>query len=132
MQHSRSIEAEVHRWINAIEAKDARIYSSVSREAGTLIIGAAPGQWSTDPDATAQAYAAEAERLPSSTFSIDHLMAHQEGTVGWAAVDGIWTFEGMEPLSARLTMVFHKEGTAWKVVLLQTAFALPDEKVFGG
>lgn len=132
MQHSRAIEAEVHRWVNAIEAKDARIYGSVSREAGTLVIGAAPGQWSTDPDAVAQTYATEAEQLPASTFTIDRMMAHQEGTVGWAAVDGTWTFEGMDPLSARLTLVFHKEGVNWKVVLHQTSFAVPNEAIFGG
>lgn len=132
MQHSRSIEAEVHRWVNAIETKDVRIYDSMSREAGTLLIGAAPGQWSTDPDAVAASARAEAESRPSSTFSINRMSAHQEGTVGWAAVDGTWTFEGMAPVPARLTLVFHKEGTGWKAVLQQTAFALPNEKVFVG
>lgn len=130
MERSDAIEAEVRSWMRRMEGNDAGVYDAVSRQDGTLIIGAAPGQWTTDPEAAARAYAAEVARLPPSTYDVERIHAYQEGTVGWAAADVTWTIQGMAPLSARLTFVYHREDGGWKAPLVQLSFAIPDEKLF--
>jgi len=78
----------------------------------------------------ARAASAEQTQRPPSTFTIDRLAAMEEGGVGWAAVDATWQVQGMEPVTTRLTFVFHREDGAWKAVLQQTAVAVPNEKIF--
>lgn len=130
MQPSTEIEEAVRRWVRAIETKDPTGFDALSREDGSLMIGAAPGEWLTDLDAYVRLASGEAAELPSATFAIDRLAAYQEGSVGWAAVDATWTVAGMEPIPARLTFVFHRENAAWKIVLNQTSIALANDKIF--
>ncbi|MEJ2289056.1 MAG: hypothetical protein P8Y02_10510 [Deinococcales bacterium] len=45
-------------------------------------------------------------------------------------MEATWALQGMEPVTTRLTFVFHREDGTWKAVLQQTAVAVPNEKIF--
>jgi ketosteroid isomerase-like protein len=131
MQRSEAIETEVRNWVAAAQAHDPGLYDAVSREHGALVIGAAPGQWSTDVAAMGEAYKAEVAKLPPSTMEVERLHAYEEGGVGWAAAEATWRIQGMAPLGTRLTFVFHRESGAWRPALVQTSVPVPDEELFG-
>lgn len=132
MKRSKEIEAEVRRLEQDFRNKDVGLFDRVSRQSGVLGIGSDPKEWFESHEELTQVFGKQMSRMPSFEFTTKRTAAYEEGDVGWAAVDATWTFPKMDPLSTRLTLVFHREGGAWKIVLLQTSFAFPDEEVFKG
>jgi class 3 adenylate cyclase len=58
------------------------------------------------------------------------LWAYSEGSVGWVIDNPIFAW-GPEPYPVRFTWLFHKEGSAWKVVHLHASIGYPNLEVVG-
>lgn len=135
MKPSKTIEAEARRLETDFRNKDLSFFDRVSRERGVLGIGSDPKEWLAGHDTIKDVFGKQMAQMPPFEFSVKEVAAYEEGDVGWAAMDATWSFPSfpkMDPLSTRVTLVFHRESGEWKIVLFQTSFAFPDEEVFKG
>ncbi|MEJ2078446.1 MAG: nuclear transport factor 2 family protein [Acidobacteriota bacterium] len=135
MKPSKAIEAEVRRLETDFTNRDTSFFDRVSRQDGVLGIGSDPREWLSGHAKIIEVFGNQMKNMPPFEFSTHKVAAFEEGDVGWAAIDATWSFPSfpeMDPLSTRITLVFHREATEWKIVLFQTSFAFPDEDVFKG
>lgn len=135
MKPSKEIEAEVRRLETDFKTRNLAFFDRVSRQAGVLGIGSDPQEWFASHDQLTEVFGKQMSQMPPFEFTTTRVAAYEEGDVGWAAMEATWAFPSfpkMEPLTARVTFVFHREGGEWKIVLFQTSFAFPDEDVFKG
>jgi hypothetical protein len=135
MKPSKQIEAEVRRLAEAFANRDPAIFETLSKQAGVLGIGSDPKEWLEGRERIVEVFGPQMVNMPRFRFDTHRLAAYEQGDVGWAALDGTWAFPDhpkMEDLSTRLTLVYEREEGNWKMVLMETAFAFPDERVFAG
>lgn len=130
MNASSSIEAEIRRWVKAFQAKDPSVLQDFSRQPGAIAVGTDPQEWWPGYDRFLEVATAQMSQMPDMTFEVTRISANEEGSVGWGIADTVLTFSGMKPLPSRLTVVCHREDGAWKAVLWQLAFSVPNEEIF--
>lgn len=132
MQASSSIEAEIRGWARAFEEKDVSVLDAFSKQPGAIAVGTDPQEWWSGHERFVAAGKAQLNEMPELSFEVKRVVANEEGSVGWGIADAAVTFSGMEPLPCRLTVVCHREDGAWKAVLWELAFTVPNEQIFSG
>jgi hypothetical protein len=103
------VERLVRRWLDAKQAADgAEIASALSRYEGALAIGTEAEEWFTGAGPFADAHA------PGGPFEADveHVEAHREGSVAWAAVRARIQTGDPGGLPIRLTLVLVRDDAA--------------------
>ena len=130
MERSPAIAALVHDMYRAVSTGDAgTLTGMLTARDGMLFIGTDPEEWFEDPETicamlTGQASAGLTVRAGSVT-------AYEEGTVGWAADQGAFVLPDGTEMPFRITVVFHRENGAWKVVQEHASVAVTNEAALG-
>ena len=104
---------------------------AIARDPGVLVIGTDPDEWWVGADEFATVLRIQWQETPEFTFDPPEIVAWKEGTVGWVAVRFQAQFEGMPPVPIRSTVVFHDEGTYWRIVQWHNSVAVPNEEIVG-
>lgn len=130
MQPSPELRAEAIRGLEATRPGNAdAIIAMFSQQPGTMFIGTDPSEWITDRAALDQLIRASVETSSGRMPTDLRVEAFEEGTVGWAL---LW-YTAALPTGARLTfrwtLIYHREGSAWKIVAGNVSLGVPDAMV---
>ena len=104
---------------------------TITRSPGALVIGTDPEEWWEEAKDFAAVLQIQWQETPPFTFEFGEIVAWREGTVGWGAARFLIDFEGMPPIPLRATMVFHEEGTYWRIVQWHNSVAVANEELLG-
>ncbi len=100
-----------------------------SRQPGAAFLGTDPDEWWTDLEGLTRALAAQ--RQAGVDVIPGEPLAYQEGDVGWA-VDRRPRFRfGDQEVPFRLSVVYHREDGAWKMVHFHSSVGVPNEDAVG-
>ncbi len=104
----------------------------LSRAAGVIAIGTDPKEWWTGYPTISQAFTIQMQEAGGG-FPVTggDPQAWSEGAVGWAADRASFQFPGSDPVPFRLTTVWHREDSAWKVVQFHTSIGIANEDALG-
>jgi ketosteroid isomerase-like protein len=119
-QRAPEVEQFVRDWLDAKQAGDAAgIRAALSDYDGVLAIGTEAAEWWCGGPAFADAHTAGGP----FRATLDHVEAHREGLLAWAAVRAV--VETGEPggLGIRLTLVLVSRDGAWQVVQSHASLA---------
>ncbi|HUQ39335.1 MAG TPA: adenylate/guanylate cyclase domain-containing protein [Acidimicrobiales bacterium] len=132
MEPSPELGAVIRRLMGALCGGDAEsLRTLASRQPGALWVGSDPDEWWGDPSHAVEVMAIQCEELGGGyPFEVDHVEAHEEGSVGWASVRVRAALDsGQVPI--RMTFVCHLEASQWRVVQSHWSIGVPNESVLG-
>ena len=108
VEPSEEIRRVVERWTMAIAAGDEEAYlGRLSDHAGTLMIGTDPAAWFRGSE-TRAIWARQMQETGAFPVTATEIQAWEEGSVGWAGVKELISWEG-EALESRATYILHLE-----------------------
>lgn len=133
MKRSPDVKNAMLRMYSAYSAGDvAALLELSSREAGILAIGTDPEEWWEGYDLIAGVTEAFFPEVGGTVELISgDLSAFEEGTVGWAADNGKLRLPDGREVPIRITVVFHLEGGAWKIVQQHSSIGVSNAVLFG-
>ena len=130
VEPSEEIRRVVERWTIAIAAGDEEAYlGRLSDHAGTLMIGADPAEWFRGSE-TRAIWARQMQETGAFPVTATEIQAWEEGSVGWAGVKELISWEG-EALESRATYILHLERGDWKVVHVHWSFPRSNLETLG-
>jgi ketosteroid isomerase-like protein len=127
---SPELETLTRRLAEAVGAGDAAfVRDLVAQRAPVAFLGTDPAEWWTDADALARALAAQGaagvEVLPGEP------VAYAEGDVGWAVDRRLRFRHGGQEVPCRMTVVYRREGGAWRLVHFHASIPVGNEAALG-
>jgi ketosteroid isomerase-like protein len=126
MEPSNEIRDAMLRFYDALRAGDADAFDRVvSRDAATVFIGTAPGEWVSDRERLRAGF-----RPPGVRIEDADPLGWSEGTIGWAA-DRPTLFFGSDAVRTRLTAVWRHETDRWLLVHMHVSLGVPDSEAAG-
>jgi hypothetical protein len=130
MQPSTEI-AEVLRRIYAAvsEGDEGTLAGALSGSDGLVFIGTDPDEWFEDPGSIRDMLKAQAQA--GVTVRPGPIAAFEEGSVGWVADRGVFVLPDGGEMPFRMTMVLHREDSAWKVVQEHASVGVTNEEALG-
>jgi ketosteroid isomerase-like protein len=113
-ERAPEVEHAVRRWLAAKQAADGTaIAAALSTYSGALAVGTDTTEWWSGNPEFAEAHTGGG---PFSA-TIEHVEAHREGPVAWAAVRAAVDIPGATRLDIRLTLVLVEDGSGeWRIV----------------
>ena len=130
VEPSEEIRRVVERWTIAIAAGDEEAYlGRLSDHAGTLMIGTDPAAWFRGSE-TRAIWARQMQETGAFPVTATEIQAWEEGSVGWAGVKELISWEG-EALESRATYILHLERGEWKVVHVHWSFPRSNLETLG-
>ncbi len=134
LQRSPELRELMSRFYDAMQTGEtSRVLDMMSREEGVLSIGTDPNEWWSDLDTLERVYNAQISEMRDAgvRFQPGDVQCFQEGSVGWCADQPrIMLPDGSEQ-RMRITVVFHKEGDAWRMVQSHASFGVPNAQSLG-
>ena len=117
----------------AMTTGDAAFISTFSRLPGVLCIGTDPAEWWSDSPTLERVMAAQLQEMGAGGVRVvaGNPQAYQEGSVGWAADQPTIQMPDGTKMPARITIVAHREGGAWKIVQAHISVGARNEEVLG-
>ncbi len=100
-----------------------------SRWEGVAFLGTDPDEWWTDLAGLTRALAEQ--RQAGVVVVPGEPLAYQEGDVGWAVDRGLRFRLGDQEFPFRLSVVYHREDGAWKMVHFHSSIGVPNEEAIG-
>ena len=97
--------------------------------AGPNFLGTDPDEWWTDLTGLLGALAAQ--RGAGVAVVPGEPLAYREGSVGWAVERGVRFRVGDREVPFRMSVVYHHEDGAWKMVHFHSSFGVPNEEAVG-
>jgi uncharacterized protein (TIGR02246 family) len=114
----------------AIQAGDPEpMIRLFSKDEQTLALGSDPSERAQGPAQIAamlQDYAKTRNVLPQVT--VEKIVAHREGDIGWAHADLAMHRTG-DTVPWRETLVLHREDGAWRIIEFTVALLVPNEQL---
>jgi uncharacterized protein (TIGR02246 family) len=114
----------------AIQAGDPeRMISLFSDDESTLALGSDPRERNQGPgeiEAMLREYAASRDVLP--TVTVEDIVAHCKGDIGWAHVNLAMQRPG-DTVPWRETMVLRRENGEWRIIEFTVALLVPNEAI---
>jgi ketosteroid isomerase-like protein len=108
----------------------AAFADQITEEGDALVIGTDGRQWAEGRDAWVSGYASVVGQLPGLRLQAgDRLVAHEEGTIGWAADRASVAIPDGPEVPLRITAVFRRERGGWKIVTAHLSLGVPDDKL---
>jgi len=101
----------------------------ISKNKDVMMYGSAPGEGIIGYDTIISTLKAELSVMKPTSYTIEHLKAFSEGSVGWYLIRATSFYSNGTEVPVRTTGVVHKEDGIWKVVMQNTTFEIPDEKI---
>ncbi len=104
-----------------------------SREEGVLSIGTDPGEWWSDYATLERVYYAQLGEMADLGMRIERgePRCYQEGSVGWCADRARFVLPDGTEIPVRMTMVFHQEDGAWKIVQAHASIGVQNTEAVG-
>lgn len=133
MERSPELRDLTVRVYQAIAGGDADFFDQlVSRQEGLIAIGTDPTEWWADYRSFVGALRAQLREMGGGfPVAPGDPQAYREGPVGWVADRGTLTLPDSPAIPLRLTLVFHQEGGAWKVVQWHASLGVANEEAVG-
>ena len=114
----------------AIQAGDPEPLKRLfSRSDETLALGSDPSERSQGPaeiEAMLREYAASRDVMPTAT--VEDIVAHREGDIGWGLIDLV-THRRSDTVPWRETMVLRREDGEWRIIQFTAALLVPNEAI---
>ncbi len=130
MHPSTELADVLRRIYAAVSDGDEAVLAGVlSRSDGLVFIGTDPDEWFDDTASIRSLLKAQAEA--GVKVRPGPIAAFQEGTVGWVADRGAFVLSDGSEAPFRITMVFHREDSAWKIVQEHASFGVRNEEALG-
>ncbi len=125
MRRSEEVRDAMVRFCQRLSEGDVASFDElVSREAATLVIGSAPGEWLTERDGVRRPFEVEGMRLEAKDP-----VGYEEGPLGWAVDQPTFVFPDGSSMQSRLTALMRREDGRWKVVHLHHSVGVPEGEV---
>jgi SnoaL-like domain len=117
----------------AMTTGDASFVTTFSRQPGVLCIGTDPAEWWSDYLTMERVMMAQLREMSAGGVRVvaGNPQAYQEGSVGWAADQPTIQMPDGTKMPARITLVAHREGDAWKIVQAHISVGARNEEVLG-
>ncbi len=136
VKRSEEIASLVRRLYVALVAGDAEaIDGAFSQDPGVLAIGTDSAEWWSGWRVITRMFRTQIEEADGDSFAVDFrpgvLECFEEGSVGWCQDDTIVVMPNGSEMQARMTLLLHVEGVAWKIVQLHFSFGIDNEVTFG-
>ena len=132
MQKSTELRDLTLRWMEAWSSGDFGFFERhFAQQDGLLVIGTDPEEWWVGYDTVIQVLGAQIEEMSGISIVGSDPQAYTEGTAGWAADRLTFKFPDGTEMSARFTLVFHREDGDWKFVQIHGSFGIPNEEAIG-
>lgn len=136
LKRSEEIAAVVRRLYAALVAGDAdAIDGAFSQDPGVLAIGTDAAEWWSGWSVISRIFRTQIDEADGDSFAADLrpgvLECFEEGSVGWCQDDPTVVMPDGSEMPARMTLVFHVEGLAWKILQLHFSFGVENELTFG-
>ena len=103
----------------------------LSQTEGVLVIGTDPNEWWSSYATIIKLFKAQMEEMGGFSVSAGMPQAYSEGTLGWAADRAKFKLPDGSEIPVRLTVVFRKESSEWKIVLWHASIGVPNEDLIG-
>jgi hypothetical protein len=130
MEASPELRDLTVRFAEAIGAGDAAFLERhTSRQSGLAFLGTDPDEWWTDLAGLTRALAAQ--RQAGVEVVPGEPVAYREGGVGWAVDRRLRFHLGDREIPFRLSVVYHREDGAWKMVHFHSSVGVPNEEAVG-
>ena len=130
MEASPELRDLTVRLAEAIGAGDADfLVRYTSRQAGAAFLGTDPDEWWTDVAGLTRALAAQ--RGGGVGVVPGEPLAYQEGSVVWAVDRGMRFRVGDQQFPFRMSVVYHREDGAWKMVHFHSSIGVLNEEAIG-
>jgi ketosteroid isomerase-like protein len=133
MQKSDELVQAYYRFLDAVnrgnlEALDAM----VSRDADVSVIGTDPNEWWMGHDSAVQALRSQSGDVGNSASMVagSTVEAYVDGNFGWVTDRPLLVLPGGE-MACRVTMLFHREDGAWRMLQSHASFGVRNEDVLG-
>jgi ketosteroid isomerase-like protein len=103
----------------------------LSKTEGVLVIGTDPNERWSGYATIAKEFKAQMAEIGGFSVSAGTPQAYSEGALGWAADRAKFKLPDGSEIPVRLTLVFRKESSEWKIVLWHASFGVPNEDLIG-
>jgi ketosteroid isomerase-like protein len=103
-----------------------------SRQDGLIILGTDPQERWKGYDTALRVFGAQVEEMGGGMpLTPGDPQTFVEGTVGWVEDQVKFNLPDDQELAGRLTLIFHQEDGAWKIVHLHVSIGVPNEEAVG-
>jgi uncharacterized protein (TIGR02246 family) len=130
IERATEIEQLFREAYEAIQAGDPEpMINLFSDDESTLALGSDPGERCRGPveiAAMLREYAATRDVLP--TVTVEDIVAHCEGDIGWAHAD-LAMHRPTDTVPWRETLVLHREDGVWRIIEFAVALLIPNEAI---
>ncbi|MGI9606381.1 MAG: nuclear transport factor 2 family protein [Acidimicrobiales bacterium] len=135
MRPSPEVAAVMNRYFRSVEAGDVETLCHLfSRQTGVRMIGTDPREWWSGYDQLMKIVSAQLAEVDERTglrIEVEESEAFEDGSIGWAAVRGVYRFTGQPELPFRLSAVLRLEAGYWRLVQTHSSAGLENEEVLG-
>jgi hypothetical protein len=103
----------------------------LSQRDGILAIGTDPAEWWAGYDTITRVFKVQLEESGGFQILAGTPQAHCDGAIGWVADQPDYKFQDGTEIPFRLTAVFQKENSDWKIVQWHVSIGISNEDIFG-
>ena len=132
MEKSTELRELIIRIYETLSSGDASFFGRhLSQEDGVIALGTDPNEWWEGYATILKVHEMIVEELSGTSLVADDPRAYCEGTVGWVSDQPKMVLPDGTEFGTRLTAVFHKEDSDWKIVQWHLSIGVPNEEAFG-
>lgn len=132
MEQSMELKALMLQAYKALAQGDTSFFERyVSQADGMVAIGTDPDEWWAGKATFSKVLKTQLEEAGGFVLIANGLQAYSEGSVGWVADRPKMSLPGGTEISLRLTVVFHKENSDWKIVQWHISAGASNEDTLG-
>jgi len=104
---------------------------AISKDPGTTAIGTAEEEWWIGPDILKTALSIQAGEMPDFVISVDQVVGHKEGSIGWVSMNGSIDMTDGTSSRVRSSLVLRREGAYWRIVHIHMSGTTSNEDLLG-
>jgi len=132
MEHSSELIDLTRRSYAALSSGDISFFERhVSQQDGVLAIGTDPSEWWADYGTIVRVFKAQLAEMGELSIDVGTLEAYSDGNVGWAAGRLTLGLADGTIFPLRLTIVFQKQHSDWKIVQWHGSAGIPNADIIG-
>ena len=132
MEQSTELKELYLRICEALSSSDYSFFESCfSQKDGVLAIGTDPTEWWTGYAAITRVFKAQLKEAGGFQIVPGAPQAYSDGSIGWIAGQPILKLPDGTEMPVRLTAVFQKEQSGWKIVQWHFSAGISNEDLIG-
>ena len=132
MQPSPGVADATRQSLAAFSNNDADgIRAAFAESDALVVIGTDPAEVFRSHAQATSVFIEQAEAMGGMSFEPGDIDAYEQGDVGWSASQPTFRFADGAELPLRLTVVFAREGGAWRAVQWHASLGVANEEATG-